>query len=468
MASLSKETRKGQESWRITWYDSDGRQKGVRLGQTSKRNAERVLLLVERLLESRRLGLPLDGETTRWVDSLDDSLAEKLAGCGLIPQRTKITLQDFLKGWMDSMQCKPASKAVRGTVVKDLLAFFGPTKPVREITQEQAEAFRQSLLNRGLRPVTVAKRLEHAKTAFRRGVDMGIWGRHPFENVKPPKVNIGERRQYVPAEVIERLLPYCPNWVWRLLLVLARYAGLRTPSEPFSLKWSDILWAEGKFLVDSPKTGLRAVPLFPRVRQALEEAFEIAEPGTVYVIPEEYRRRALGPAGFRNANLRTTLLKIIRRAGETPWPRLWHNLRASCESDLVRRYPLPTAARWLGNSSVIAYRHYVDPTDTAFREASQEDPWPANVGGKMNPQTHSEGGMKIGMVNVGKTLHDMDYCTDHPTNFPDFLNPACRKSLLHKDLTDGEGFEPPVGNPTPVFKTGALNHSATHPIENSF
>jgi hypothetical protein len=27
----------------------------------------------------------------------------------------------------------------------------------------------------------------------------------------------------------------------------------------------------------------------------------------------------------------------------------------------------------------------------------------------------------------------------------------------------GEGFEPPVSFPTPVFKTGALNHSATQP-----
>jgi hypothetical protein len=30
---------------------------------------------------------------------------------------------------------------------------------------------------------------------------------------------------------------------------------------------------------------------------------------------------------------------------------------------------------------------------------------------------------------------------------------------------DGEGFEPPVPFGTPVFKTGAIVHSATHPIE---
>ncbi len=30
-------------------------------------------------------------------------------------------------------------------------------------------------------------------------------------------------------------------------------------------------------------------------------------------------------------------------------------------------------------------------------------------------------------------------------------------------MADGVGFEPTVGCPTSVFKTGALNRSATHP-----
>ena len=36
---------------------------------------------------------------------------------------------------------------------------------------------------------------------------------------------------------------------------------------------------------------------------------------------------------------------------------------------------------------------------------------------------------------------------------------------LGLELTaDGEGFEPPVPFGTPVFKTGAIDHSATHPV----
>lgn len=38
------------------------------------------------------------------------------------------------------------------------------------------------------------------------------------------------------------------------------------------------------------------------------------------------------------------------------------------------------------------------------------------------------------------------------------------KTVRRKREADGEGFEPPVGFPTSVFKTGALNRSAIHPF----
>lgn len=52
------------------------------------------------------------------------------------------------------------------------------------------------------------------------------------------------------------------------------------------------------------------------------------------------------------------------------WPRLWHSLRASCESDLAQSFPLAVVAKWLGNTPSVALRHYVDPTDAAFTIAA--------------------------------------------------------------------------------------------------
>jgi len=73
--------------------------------------------------------------------------------------------------------------------------------------------------------------------------------------------------------------------------------------------------------------------------------------------------------GWRNCNLRTTFEKIIRRAGLQPWPRLWHNLRASAETDLVEFLPEHVACAYLGNSRTIAREHYLLVTDDHFQQA---------------------------------------------------------------------------------------------------
>jgi hypothetical protein len=119
------------------------------------------------------------------------------------------------------------------------------------------------------------------------------------------------------------------------------------------------------------------IPLFPLLRPHLDAAFVAADDGNVYVFPEEYRSRANGPGGWANANLRTTLTKVIRRAGMEPWQRLWHSPRASCESDLAQSFPLAVVTKWLGNTPSVALRHDVDPTEAAFDRAAT---WVPNGG----------------------------------------------------------------------------------------
>ncbi len=57
---------------------------------------------------------------------------------------------------------------------------------------------------------------------------------------------------------------------------------------------------------------------------------------------------------------------FIRRAGLTPWPRLFQNLLASCEMDFVEMVPGDTAAKWMGHSTSIAGRHYLGVRDAHF------------------------------------------------------------------------------------------------------
>ena len=90
------------------------------------------------------------------------------------------------------------------------------------------------------------------------------------------------------------------------------------------------------------------IPLFPELRPYLEAMFDEADPGTEHIITR-YRNR--------NANLRTHLLRIIKRTGVNCWPKLFHNLRASRQTELTARFPLHVVCGWIDNSAPIADKH---------------------------------------------------------------------------------------------------------------
>ena len=110
--------------------------------------------------------------------------------------------------------------------------------------------------------------------------------------------------------------------------------------------------------------GERVVPIFPELLPLLQEAFDMAEEGTEYVI-QRYRNPA--------QNLRTQLQRIIKKAGVKPWPKLWQNLRSSRETELVERFPIQVVTAWLGNTPAVAMKHYLQVTDEHWKRAVMED-----------------------------------------------------------------------------------------------
>jgi hypothetical protein len=63
-------------------------------------------------------------------------------------------------------------------------------------------------------------------------------------------------------------------------------------------------------------------------------------------------------------------MRIIRRAGLEPWPKLFQNLRASRETELAAEYPLHVVCAWIGNSALIAQKHYLQVTEGDFERAT--------------------------------------------------------------------------------------------------
>jgi hypothetical protein len=106
----------------------------------------------------------------------------------------------------------------------------------------------------------------------------------------------------------------------------------------------------------------RIPPLFPELEKYLLESRDVAEAGAEYFIA---RSRNLG------TNLRTYLLRTINKAGLKPWPKLFHNLRASRQTELEEMYPTHVVCAWLGNSLTVARKHYLQVTDEHFDRATE-------------------------------------------------------------------------------------------------
>jgi hypothetical protein len=103
------------------------------------------------------------------------------------------------------------------------------------------------------------------------------------------------------------------------------------------------------------------IPLFPELRPYLEAAFDLAEPGTEFVI-HRYRDA--------NVNPRTRMERIIQKAGLKPWPKLFQNLRSTRETELAESFPIHVVCARIGNSEAIARSTICkSPTNTSKRLA---------------------------------------------------------------------------------------------------
>ena len=153
----------------------------------------------------------------------------------------------------------------------------------------------------------------------------------------------------------------------RLIIALSRYGGLRTPSEPFAMRWADIDWKRQRITIRSVKTEhhdgheTREIPLFPELLKPLLEVQELTDDGEEFVIA---KRRTMA-----DANLRGRMTHIVRKAGFEPWPKIFHNLRASRQTELEDQFPSHVVCQWMGNSEAVARDHYLQTLDSHFDKA---------------------------------------------------------------------------------------------------
>jgi integrase len=212
-----------------------------------------------------------------------------------------------------------------------------------------------------------AKMIIKCRTFCRDAADRKVEDANVFAKVQAgSQVNVA-RHRFVDRATIDKVIAGCPDPQWKLLIALSRYAGLRCPSEHLALTWDDVDCEGGQMTVRACKTehhavgGIRIVPIFEDLHPYLRAVYEAREEGVAHVITR-YRQAS--------CNLRTQFIRYIRQAGPTPWPRLFHNLRASCQTELAERFPSHVVCQWIGHSELVARKHYLQTTDEHFGKAN--------------------------------------------------------------------------------------------------
>lgn len=361
---------------RILFVGPDEVRKTIRLGKCDRKTAESICRHVETLLGAKIAGQPIPRETAVWLTGIGAKLRDRFATVGLVDAPKRAVLGEFLKCYILSRpDVKPATLEVWQQPCRNLTEFFGADKPLRTITTGDCEQFKAWLLTQELAAATVAKRLSFARTFLHVARKHKLIDENPFSEVKIPTANVSARQRFIDRDMVQKLLDHATP-TWRMIIALARFGGLRCPSEVLSLEWRHIDWERGRLTVPSPKTDRydgkesRTIPLFPELRTHLEEARELAELGQTHVIGGNHLAKATRPTGWKSCNLRTSFGKLIKRAGLEPWPRLFHNLRSSRETELLEEFPVHVVALWMGHDAKVSLKHYAQTTDEHFDRAA--------------------------------------------------------------------------------------------------
>ena len=369
MASVSND---GGGLRRILFVAPDGRRVSIRLGKMTARQGDAACLFIEDLIACRKSGSAPKGATAEWLAEIPDAIRRRLERGGLVGPRARrecptlgAWVAQYIEGRAD---VKGATATVYGHTRRNLSVFFGDGKLLDEITLGDADAFRVFLRTQeGLSENTARRRLAIARQFFRAAIRRKVIADNPFEGQATAIQRNPRRFYFVSREEAQAVLDACPSVPWRLVFALCRYAGLRCASEVAGLRWADVNWEKARFTVRATKTehhdgaGERIVPIFPELRPFLLAAFEAAEPGAVFACPQ-----------YANANqmYKKAVVKYVRAAGLSLWPKLFQNLRSTRDTELRETFPSHVVNRWIGHTQEIAEQFYLQTTEAHFLRAS--------------------------------------------------------------------------------------------------
>ncbi len=345
----------------------------------SQRQAEAFKARLE-VLVGRRITGTLDDDTARWVAGLDDAAHAKLAAVGLVPDRQATRLGAWLHAYLAerATDLKPRTQYSYRWTADAMVRHFGADRDLRTITRDDASRWRAALVASGVATSTVRLHCMTARTLIGAAVTRELLARDPFDHLDAGTTPTANKRYVDPAQAAT-VLAATTDPAARVTFALARFAGLRVPSESHILGWADVDWERGRLAVRSPKTERhesheqRVVPISAALLPVLGEAFEAAADGDTRVV-----------TGKRsNEYLRQRVQAAARAAEVEPWDDLFRTLRSSCEREWALTFPQYAVSKWIGHSIAVSGKHYThgDVPDELFERMGG--------GAAQNPAQHT-------------------------------------------------------------------------------
>lgn len=359
---------------RIQFKHVDGGRKTIRLGKVTKKQGEEIKGHVEKLCTEKVTGM-LHDATAVWLTRIDEQLKVKLVAADLLDGRAFSKIGEMVDDYLAKQKplVKERTYSRMNQSRRYLVKHFGRDRRVNSVNKADALDYRRSLLACDLAESTTRKYCSDARTWFKYAVEADVIRTNPFAGDGIPTTVGGNksRMYYVNADDAVKVMNELPSAEWRLMFALARWGGLRVPSEVHLLKWSDIDWAQETMNVFSPKNerfedkARRIVPIFREIAGPLREAFEQCPPGEIYCVPF--------CGGRKTASFRYPLLRAIKAAGLTVWPKLWQNMRSTRETELNDYLPAHVVCAIIGNSPKVANEHYNQVTAEHMKRALSID-----------------------------------------------------------------------------------------------
>jgi integrase len=256
---------------------------------------------------------------------------------------------------------KPSTINGNRNVEKLFFEQFSQTEFIEQITPDRLLEWKNSL-SRKHAPSSIRGYLLLTKAVFDFAVKRNWLAHNPMEEVpidtSSQCVN-REKFRTITVEEYVKLLEACRTQEWRVIVALARWLGLRCPSELEHLRWNDIVLERQGVHIRSPKTERhvghqgRFVPLFQEAAGELERLRHQDTPaGDDLVIP--------CIQGKCDSFLNRKFHRIIRRAGLGKIDQPFLNMRRTRSNEIRIQYGPEKESEWMGHSQKVMRVHYLD------------------------------------------------------------------------------------------------------------